>query len=117
MAPQGYGVAYRTNAITRHGEHGNAVLSRWPLGLIAHHDVSDEASWTTLVADTEERFGPITVLANNAGVLRFGDIATGDLAARAPDDGPAEVQAVARAHFAHQDIDCHCAIRSLNCPL
>ena len=46
----------------------------------AHHDVSDEASWTTLVADTEERFGPITVLANNAGVLRFGDIATGDLA-------------------------------------
>lgn len=41
LAPQGYGVAYRTNAITRHGEHGNAVLSRWPLGLIAHHDVSD----------------------------------------------------------------------------
>ncbi len=41
LAPQGYDVAYRTNAITRHGEHGNAVLSRWPLGAIAHHDVSD----------------------------------------------------------------------------
>jgi 3alpha(or 20beta)-hydroxysteroid dehydrogenase len=42
----------------------------------AHHDVSDEASWTTLVADTESRFGPVNVLANNAGILRFGDIET-----------------------------------------
>lgn len=41
LAPRGYGVAYRTNAITRHGEHGNAVLSRWPLGAVGHHDVSD----------------------------------------------------------------------------
>ncbi|TYL49619.1 glucose 1-dehydrogenase [Nocardioides sp. BGMRC 2183] len=39
-----------------------------------HHDVSDEASWTALVADTDERFGPVNVLANNAGILRFGDI-------------------------------------------
>ncbi len=41
LAPEGYGVAYRTNAVTRHGEHGNALLSRWPLGDIGHHDVSD----------------------------------------------------------------------------
>ncbi len=41
LAPQGYDVAYRTNAITRHGEHGNALLARWPLGDIGHHDVSD----------------------------------------------------------------------------
>ena len=41
LAPEGYDVAYRTNAITRHGEHGNALLSRWPLGDIVHHDVSD----------------------------------------------------------------------------
>jgi endonuclease/exonuclease/phosphatase family metal-dependent hydrolase len=34
-------VAYRSNAVTRHGEHGNALLSRWPLGDIGHHDVSD----------------------------------------------------------------------------
>ena len=40
----------------------------------AHHDVSDAASWTALVADTAERFGPVSVLANNAGILRFGDI-------------------------------------------
>ncbi|MET0210273.1 MAG: endonuclease/exonuclease/phosphatase family protein [Burkholderiaceae bacterium] len=41
LAPQGYEVAYRTNAITRHGEHGNALLSRYPIGDIGHHDVSD----------------------------------------------------------------------------
>jgi endonuclease/exonuclease/phosphatase family metal-dependent hydrolase len=41
LAPEGYDVAYRTNAVTRHGEHGNALLSRWPIGDIGHHDVSD----------------------------------------------------------------------------
>ena len=41
LAPQGYESAYRTNAVTRHGEHGNALLSRWPLGDVGHHDVSD----------------------------------------------------------------------------
>ncbi len=41
LAPDGYEVAYRTNAKTTHGEHGNALLSRWPLGDIGHHDVSD----------------------------------------------------------------------------
>ena len=41
LAPEGYDVAYRTNAITRGGEHGNALLSRWPIGDIGHHDVSD----------------------------------------------------------------------------
>jgi endonuclease/exonuclease/phosphatase family metal-dependent hydrolase len=41
LAPEGYSVAYRSNAFTRHGEHGNALLSRWPIGDIGHHDVSD----------------------------------------------------------------------------
>ncbi len=41
LAPEGYDVAYRTNAVTKEGEHGNALLSRWPLGDIGHHDVSD----------------------------------------------------------------------------
>ncbi|MBS0446533.1 MAG: endonuclease/exonuclease/phosphatase family protein [Proteobacteria bacterium] len=41
LAPEGYAAAYRTNATTRHGEHGNALLSRWPVGDIGHHDVSD----------------------------------------------------------------------------
>lgn len=41
LAPEGYEVAYRSNAVTRHGEHGNALLARWPIGEIGHHDVSD----------------------------------------------------------------------------
>ena len=41
LAPEGYEAAYRTNAVTRHGEHGNALLSRWPMGDVGHHDVSD----------------------------------------------------------------------------
>lgn len=41
LAPEGYEVAYHTNAVTRDGEHGNALLSRWPIGAVGHHDVSD----------------------------------------------------------------------------
>ena len=41
LAPEGYEAAYRTNAVTRGGEHGNALLSRWPMGDVGHHDVSD----------------------------------------------------------------------------
>jgi endonuclease/exonuclease/phosphatase family metal-dependent hydrolase len=41
LAPDGYHSAYRSNAFTKHGEHGNALLSRWPLGDAGHHDVSD----------------------------------------------------------------------------
>ena len=36
------------------------------------HDVSDESSWQALVAEANERFGPVNVLVNNAGILRFG---------------------------------------------
>ena len=39
-----------------------------------HHDVSEQASWTSLVEDTNQRWGPVNVLANNAGILRFGEI-------------------------------------------
>ncbi|WKN50284.1 SDR family NAD(P)-dependent oxidoreductase [Nocardioides sp. Arc9.136] len=42
----------------------------------ARHDVGDAASWATLVEDTHQRFGPVGVLANNAGLLRFGEIGT-----------------------------------------
>lgn len=41
LAPEGYEAAYRTNAVTRDGEHGNALLSRWPIGAARQHDVSD----------------------------------------------------------------------------
>ncbi|MDR7305569.1 endonuclease/exonuclease/phosphatase family protein [Rhodoferax saidenbachensis] len=41
LAPEGYEAVYRTNAITRHGEHGNALLSRWPVVAHQHEDMSD----------------------------------------------------------------------------
>lgn len=41
LSPEGYEAVYRTNAITRHGEHGNALLSRWPVLGVGHADVSD----------------------------------------------------------------------------
>lgn len=41
LAPPGYEAVYRTNAVTRHGEHGNALLTRWPVLGHHHHDVSD----------------------------------------------------------------------------
>ena len=36
-----------------------------------HLDVTDEAQWQAAVALAEERFGPVSVLVNNAGVLHF----------------------------------------------
>ena len=41
LAPEGYEAIYRTNAITKHGEHGNALLSRWPVIGHQHEDISD----------------------------------------------------------------------------
>ena len=41
LAPPGYHAIYKTNAVTRHGEHGNAVLSRWPVVAHRHEDMSD----------------------------------------------------------------------------
>jgi len=38
------------------------------------HDVSDEPSWQSLVEEANERLGPVNVLVNNAGILRFGEV-------------------------------------------
>jgi 3alpha(or 20beta)-hydroxysteroid dehydrogenase len=40
----------------------------------AHLDVTDEANWQAVVAEAEDRFGPVTVLVNNAGVLSWGPL-------------------------------------------
>jgi 3alpha(or 20beta)-hydroxysteroid dehydrogenase len=48
------------------GTEGNAYF--------ADLDVSDEASWISVVDAANERFGPVNVLVNNAGILRFGEI-------------------------------------------
>jgi 3alpha(or 20beta)-hydroxysteroid dehydrogenase len=36
-----------------------------------HLDVTDEGQWQAAVALAESRFGPVTVLVNNAGILHF----------------------------------------------
>ena len=41
LCPEGYSAVYQTNATTRHGEHGNALLSRWPVVSHGHEDMSD----------------------------------------------------------------------------
>ena len=41
LTPPGFESVYRTNAVTRHGEHGNALLSRWPILASQHEDMSD----------------------------------------------------------------------------
>jgi endonuclease/exonuclease/phosphatase family metal-dependent hydrolase len=41
LAPEGYEAVYQTNATTKHGEHGNALLSRWPVMSRGHEDMSD----------------------------------------------------------------------------
>ena len=41
LAPEGYEAIYKTNAFTKHGEHGNALLSRWPVVTHQHEDMSD----------------------------------------------------------------------------
>ena len=41
LCPEGYQAVYQTNATTRHGEHGNALLSRWPIVSQGHEDMSD----------------------------------------------------------------------------
>lgn len=41
LCPEGYFPVYQTNATTRHGEHGNALLTRWPVVAHAHEDMSD----------------------------------------------------------------------------
>ena len=41
LCPEGYAAVYQTNARTKHGEHGNALLSRWPVVSQGHEDMSD----------------------------------------------------------------------------
>ena len=41
LTPEGYESVYRTNAFTKDGEHGNALLTRWPVIGHQHEDIYD----------------------------------------------------------------------------
>lgn len=61
LAPEGYQAVYRTNAFTRHGEHGNAVLTRWPVVSHQHEDMSDHRFEQRGLLHTEVRLHHATV--------------------------------------------------------
>jgi endonuclease/exonuclease/phosphatase family metal-dependent hydrolase len=69
LAPEGYEVAYRSNAVTRNGEHGNALLSRWPMGDVGHHDVSDHRFEQRGLLHVPVQWNGVTV---HAVVVHFG---------------------------------------------
>ena len=45
-----------------------------------HLDVTQEADWSRAVKEAESAFGPVTVLVNNAGILKFAPLAEMSLA-------------------------------------
>jgi 3alpha(or 20beta)-hydroxysteroid dehydrogenase len=45
-----------------------------------HLDVTSEDDWASAVAQSEDTFGPVSVLLNNAGILRFGTLEQTSLA-------------------------------------
>jgi endonuclease/exonuclease/phosphatase family metal-dependent hydrolase len=72
LAPEGYGYVYRTNAITRYGEHGNALLSRWPIVAHQHEDMSDHRFEQRGLLHAEVQFGGalVHVLVVHLGLIR-----------------------------------------------
>lgn len=48
--------------------------------LFVRHDVASEADWSAAIAAVQQRFGPLDILINNAGILIPGSIATATLA-------------------------------------
>lgn len=60
-------------------EEGHSVVAA--IGgstVFQHHDVTSESDWQAVVALAEKRFGPVSHLVNNAGVVTFGAIESMD---------------------------------------
>ena len=72
LAPEGFEAIYRTNAFTRHGEHGNAMLSRWPVIAHQHEDMSDHRfeQRGLLHAEVLLHGRPVHVLVVHLGLIR-----------------------------------------------
>jgi 3alpha(or 20beta)-hydroxysteroid dehydrogenase len=49
--------------------------------IFSHLDVTSDREWAATVAAAEDAFGPVSVLVNNAGIVRFGRIADTEPAA------------------------------------
>ena len=62
-------------------DEGEAVAAELGDGAAYRHlDVTDEDEWVGAVADAEARFGPVSVLVNNAGILDFAPVEKQDAA-------------------------------------
>jgi 3alpha(or 20beta)-hydroxysteroid dehydrogenase len=62
-------------------DEGEAVAAEiGDAAVYTHLDVTDEPQWQAAVALAEDRFGPVTVLVNNAGILLFQPLHKTDLA-------------------------------------
>lgn len=72
LAPEGYEAVYQTNAFTRHGEHGNAALSRWPVVAHQHEDISDHRFEQRGLLHVEVMLHgqPVHVLVVHLGLIR-----------------------------------------------
>ncbi|HET8882299.1 MAG TPA: SDR family oxidoreductase [Solimonas sp.] len=44
--------------------------------LFIRHDISSEADWKSVIATTQEKFGGVDILVNNAAILAYGTIET-----------------------------------------
>src|SRR3954470_5031142 len=43
-----------------------------------HLDVADADQWAAVISEAESTFGPVNVLVNNAGIIRWGGVADMD---------------------------------------
>jgi endonuclease/exonuclease/phosphatase family metal-dependent hydrolase len=95
LAPEGYEAVYRTNATTRHGEHGNAMLSRWPVISHQHEDMSDHRFEQRGLLHSEVRMYErlVHVLVVHLGLIRSSRVRqlaqlNGYIAREIPPDAP-----------------------------
>jgi endonuclease/exonuclease/phosphatase family metal-dependent hydrolase len=98
LAPEGYEAVYRTNAYTKHGEHGNAMLSRWPVVAHQHEDISDHRFEQRGLLHTEVLVHgqPIHVVVVHLGLIRSSRVRQLDqlqqfIAREVPADAPVVV--------------------------
>ncbi len=84
LAPEGYEAIYRTNAYTRHGEHGNAMLSRWPVLSHQHEDMSDHRFEQRGLLHSEVMVNgwPLHVMVVHLGLIRASRVRQVDQLAR-----------------------------------
>ena len=57
-----------------------AIKAKGGSALFLKHDIADEESWKAVIAKTEETFGGLDILVNNAAILIYGNIENTDLA-------------------------------------